>query len=62
MDNWKSRVKAELSDLESRYNKLLVFLESKACKDLSIVKISLLFRQRDIMKDYVDILKERLKS
>lgn len=54
------RVKAELKELQERIEKLQHFLSSDAIKTITIRQMSLLSQQLYIMKEYENVLKERI--
>ena len=59
---WLDRVKIELSELQTRIEKLQCFLSSDRIQEISIHQLSLMSRQLTLMKQYEFILKERIKD
>jgi len=59
---WLDRVKIELSELQSRIEKLQCFLSSDRIQEISTHQLSLISRQLTLMKQYEFILKERIKD
>lgn len=52
----------ECDELSDKYNKLMFFLEKEGSKELvGDVQFGLMEEQRDLMKGYIDILKERIE-
>lgn len=52
----------EYDELSDKYNKLVFFLEKEGAKELvGDVQFGLMEEQRDLMKGYIDILKERIE-
>lgn len=52
----------EFNELSDKYDKLVFFLEKEGAKGLvGDVQFGLMEEQRDLMKGYIDILKERIE-
>lgn len=63
MEDWQQRVLQEKAQLDAKLRKLTEFLNARLGKKiLSERQESLLRRQRDAMREYSDILDERIKE
>ena len=62
MSDYQERVKLELSSLKERLKGLVRFIESDKFSSLNSKRRCLLYDQRNIMEDYVDILTKRIKD
>lgn len=52
----------ECDELSDKYNKLVFFLEKEGVKEfVGDVQFGLMEEQKDLMKGYIDILKERIE-
>lgn len=52
----------ECNELSDKHNKLVFFLEKEGAKEfVGDVQFGLMEEQRDLMKGYIDILKERIE-
>lgn len=60
--NWLIRVKIELHELQNRITLLEKFLSSAAIEGISIHQLSLMSKQLWIMKEYENVLKERIED
>ena len=63
MSDWKERVKAEYDELDERLAKLRAFLddEDKAIEIAGAEQVAMLWEQKDVMEQYLYILKYRLE-
>lgn len=62
IDTSLDRLYLEFNELSDRYNKLVFFLEKEGARGLvGDVQFGLMEEQRDLMKGYIDILKERIE-
>lgn len=62
IDTPLDRLYLEFNELSDKYNKLVFFLEKEGAKGLvGDVQFGLMEEQRDLMKGYIDILKERIE-
>lgn len=62
IDTPLDRLYLEFNELSDRYNKLVFFLEKEGAMGLvGDVQFGLMEEQRDLMKGYIDILKERIE-
>jgi len=62
MDDYKSRLRKELNDLNFKIEKLNNFIEkSKIFKAINLKEQELLKEQREIMTKYANILRKRIK-
>lgn len=62
MDNYKSRLKKELEDLNFKIEKLNNFIEKNDIfKTMDLEEQKLLEEQRGIMNKYANILRKRIK-
>lgn len=61
MDDFKTRLTTEKSELEERLNKLDVFLQSEKVNGIDDVQKALLFVQSTAMNTYLQCLKERIE-
>ena len=62
MDNYKSRLKKELEDLNFKIEKLNNFIEKNDIfKTMDLEEQKLLEEQREIMTKYANILRKRIK-
>lgn len=62
IDTPLDRLYLEFNELSDRYNKLVFFLEKEGARGLvGDVQFGLMEEQRDLMKGYIDILKERIE-
>lgn len=57
----KERVEIELAELNEKLDKLNKFIFSNACTELIPAQRELLLKQSLVMKEYADILSERLQ-
>lgn len=60
--DWKERVIAERDDLHTKLEALGLFLRSNNIADVPMRQQRLLARQEDVMRDYLNILNERLEE
>lgn len=62
IDTPLDRLYLECNELSDKYNKLVFFLEKEGAKEfVGDVQFGLMEEQRDLMKGYIDILKERIE-
>lgn len=62
IDTPLDRLYLECNELSDKYNKLVSFLEKEGAKEfVGDVQFGLMEEQRDLMKGYIDILKERIE-
>lgn len=62
IDTPLDRLYLEFNELSDKYNKLVFFLEKEGARGLvGDVQFGLMEEQRDLMKGYIDILKERIE-
>lgn len=62
IDTSLDRLYLECNELCDKYNKLVFFLEKEGTKEfVGDVQFGLMEEQRDLMKGYIDILKERIE-
>lgn len=62
VDTPLDRLYLECNELSDKYNKLVFFLEKEGAKEfVGDVQFGLMEEQRDLMKGYIDILKERIE-
>lgn len=62
IDTPLDRLYLEFNELSDKYNKLVFFLEKEGAKELvGDVQFGLMEEQKDLMKGYIDILKERIE-
>lgn len=62
IDTPLDRLYLECNELSDKYNKLVFFLEKEGAKEFVVdVQFGLMEEQRDLMKGYIDILKERIE-
>lgn len=62
IDTPLDRLYLEYNELSDKYNKLVSFLEKEGAKEfVGDVQFGLMEEQRDLMKGYIDILKERIE-
>lgn len=62
IDTPLDRLYLEYNELSDKYNKLVFFLEKEGAKEfVGDVQFGLMEEQRDLMKGYIDILKERIE-
>ena len=62
MSNIKTKLTVEYTQLKHKYNKLCVFLNDETQTALiDSIHLQLLTNQRDIMKEYIDVLHDRCK-
>lgn len=54
------RIVSEKKELSEKINKLNAFIQSKKIRELDIEQSALLFAQRKAMKEYLDILEQRI--
>jgi len=60
MEDYKDRIKEELSELEGKLEKLEAFIRTPKFDKLESSERGKLIVQNDIMKQYVQILEDRL--
>lgn len=62
IDTPLDRLYLECNELSDKHNKLVFFLEKEGAKEfVGDVQFGLMEEQRDLMKSYIDILKERIE-
>lgn len=62
IDTPLDRLYLECNELSDKHNKLVFFLEKEGAKEfVGDVQFGLMEEQRDLMKGYIDILKERIE-
>jgi uncharacterized protein len=61
-NHWRHRVHVEHHEVNGRVNRLLAFLESDASRTVAKAERLRLLTQLDIMRQYRDILWERIQA
>lgn len=61
MSTFIDRINTELKELEIKFERLGCFLTTQIFLDLDSKNRELLDRQHDVMFEYINILKERIK-
>lgn len=62
IDTPLDRLYLECNELSDKYNKLVFFLEKEGANEfVGDIQFGLMEEQRDLMKGYIDILKERIE-
>ena len=61
MEDYKDRIKEELSELEGKLGKLEAFISTPKFDKLESSERGKLIVQSDIMKQYVQVLEDRLQ-
>jgi hypothetical protein len=62
MQDWQNRVVEESDELVEKLNKLSNFIDSKEYDALPNREQDLLFKQHRLMREYADVLAERLRG